>query len=45
MAARLSGVYGVGRFLIEFLRNDYRGSLGIFPHHRLSLLESWRSES
>ena len=23
-------LYGVGRFLIEFLRNDYRGSLGIF---------------
>jgi len=23
-------LYGVGRFLIEFLRNDYRGSIGIF---------------
>ena len=21
-------VYGVGRFLIEFLRNDYRGEIG-----------------
>ena len=25
-------LYGVGRFLIEFLRNDYRGSIGIFFH-------------
>ena len=23
-------LYGIGRFLIEFLRDDYRGSLGIF---------------
>lgn len=23
-------LYGIGRFLIEFLRNDYRGSVGIF---------------
>lgn len=23
-------LYGVGRFVIEFLRNDYRGSVGIF---------------
>lgn len=23
-------LYGIGRFLIEFLRNDYRGSIGIF---------------
>lgn len=23
-------LYGVGRFLVEFLRNDYRGSVGIF---------------
>ena len=22
--------YGIGRFLVEFLRNDYRGSIGIF---------------
>lgn len=23
-------LYGIGRFLVEFLRNDYRGSIGIF---------------
>lgn len=23
-------IYGIGRFLIEFLRNDYRGEIGIF---------------
>ena len=44
VAAGYLVLYGVGRFLIEFLRNDYRGSLGIFPHHRLSLLESWHLE-
>ena len=22
-------LYGVGRFVIEFLRNDYRGSIGV----------------
>ena len=30
VAAGYLVLYGVGRFLIEFLRNDYRGSLGIF---------------
>ena len=30
VAAGYLVLYGVGRFLIEFLRNDYRGSIGIF---------------
>ena len=30
VAAAYLVLYGVGRFLIEFLRNDYRGSVGIF---------------
>lgn len=30
VAAAYLVLYGVGRFLVEFLRNDYRGSVGIF---------------
>lgn len=30
VAAAYMVLYGIGRFLIEFFRNDYRGSIGIF---------------
>lgn len=30
VAAGYMFLYGIGRFLIEFLRNDYRGNIGIF---------------
>jgi phosphatidylglycerol:prolipoprotein diacylglycerol transferase len=30
VAAAYLVLYGIGRFLIEFLRDDYRGSIGIF---------------
>ena len=28
-------LYGIGRFLVEFLRNDYRGSVGVLSTSQL----------
>ena len=35
MAAVYMLFYGIGRFAIEFLRNDYRGSVGVLSTSQL----------